>query len=91
MERGYGGLTTVSGWEPPIVNPGSGLQPVASALVPGGIMALPSFTELGQCKTYILFFRTVEDHMRCQKRMSTVPFEILCKRTPQSDTLEMHN
>ena len=56
MERGYGGLTTVSGWEPPIVNHGSGLQPVASALVPGGIMALPSFTELGQCKTYILFY-----------------------------------
>ena len=43
MERGYGGLTTVTDWEPPIVNHGSGLQPVASALVPGGIMALPSF------------------------------------------------
>ena len=43
MERGYGGLTTVTDWEPPIVNHGSGLQPVARALVPGGIMALPSF------------------------------------------------
>ena len=38
MEHGYGGLTAVSGWEPPIVNHGSGLQPVASALVPGGII-----------------------------------------------------
>ncbi len=50
MERGYGGLTTVSGGEPPLVNHGSGLQPVANALVPGGIMALPSFAELGNAK-----------------------------------------